>query len=266
MIDFFRRFFIDPIYQGTGYNVVNTVVYGLLLGFGIIFSERVVRGVGVKVDGRFLSGFLPFILLASILRSLVDANLLPRSFFLITPGIFLTILASSIISLGIGLSIQKRTGTGYHKVMAAVGMAALLYPAGVLLGNILTFTPLFYILAVFLASSLAVVTAIRKLKIMAFQGGWIFAVFLAHLLDASATFVGVEYFGFWEEHVFENFLIEKVGTALILFPFKIAVLSFVILVLQRLFKGETIAFCYFAFFVLGIAPGGRDTLTIMLIG
>lgn len=85
------------------------------------------------------------------------------------------------------------------------------------------------------------------------------------MLDASATFVGVNYFGYFEEHVVENFLIQFAGTALILFPFKIIVLFAAMSVVEKLEK-EAQEFWYLAIFILGFAPGIRDVLTILLLG
>ncbi|MBU2559809.1 DUF63 family protein, partial [archaeon] len=89
MIEFIQRYFIKPIYSGEGYNYYNTIVYGLLLGVGIILVDSLLRKLKVEIDTRFAFGLFPLITLAAILRSLVDGEILPRSFFLITPGIFL---------------------------------------------------------------------------------------------------------------------------------------------------------------------------------
>ncbi|NOZ76190.1 MAG: DUF63 family protein [Euryarchaeota archaeon] len=152
-MDFFREYFIDPIYQGTGYNAVNTVVYGLLLGLGIMAGEALVERLKVRIDRDFLAGVFPYLVLASVLRSLVDASVLPRTAFLITPGIFFTIFLIAAGGLGLGLAVQERTGLGYHKTMGAVGLAALPYPVYLVASNLLTLKPLLYIMPLFLASS-----------------------------------------------------------------------------------------------------------------
>ncbi|MFQ5975507.1 MAG: DUF63 family protein [Candidatus Hydrothermarchaeales archaeon] len=264
MFEFIQKYFIDPIYQHSGYNTANTIVYGLLLGVGIIGSERYLAKKEIKVDEKFLMATAPFVILAAIVRSLVDAEIFPTSFFLITPGIFLSILLLVVATLILGLRLKGREG--YYKVPLITGTVLLVYPTYIALKSIVAPNALLYILIAFLISSSAAVVLIYYLDVEEFKKPWVYSIFIAHFLDASATFVGVDYFGFWEEHVFENFLISKVGTALILFPFKLLVLIIVIAALQKLVEKEALNFWYFAMFILGLAPGIRDALTIMLLG
>lgn len=256
-VEFFQKYFIEPIYS-EGYNVVNTIVYGLLLGIGIIFCYRLLEKLRVKIDERLFLALLPFITLGAFLRALEDALLLPKSALFITPGIFFTIFALAAAALVVSLSL----GREYHRVMFMAGVFLLIYPLFLLSKNIYTFKPLLYIAAVFAISCLLVFAFLRRFK---FEK-WIYAAFAAHMLDASATVVGVEFFGYWEEHVFEGMLVDKLGTAFVLFPLKIAVLLLVIFVVQKILDRDAAKFWYFALFVLGFAPGLRDVLKIMLLG
>lgn len=259
-MSFLKEYFIDPIYEGTGYNVVNTIVYGMLLGAGIIFCYRLLERLKVKIDSRFFIALLPFIILGAFLRSLEDASLLPKSALFITPGIFFTVLAVAFAALIISLSLQSKIE--YYKTMPALGCVLLIYPALLSLKNIYTFKPLLYVASVFAISCALVLTALRFYT----SDGLIHTAFAAHLFDASATVVGIEFFGYWEEHIFERMLIEKLGTAFVLFPLKIGVLLFAIFVAQKFLDKNTARFWYFALFVLGFAPGLRDLLKIMLLG
>jgi len=263
MIGFIQKYFIDPIYQGTGYNTVNTIAYGLLLGVGIIISDRLLSNKKIRIDKRFLIATAPFLALAGITRSLVDAELFPTSFFLITPGIFLSIFLLAGVSILIGIRLM---GEEYQKTPLIIGTILLIFPSYVAAKNIVAPQALVYILIAFILSSVATLALIHHLDIKNFKTPWVYSIFVAHFFDASATFIAVDYFGFWEEHVFENFLIQKVGTSLILFPLKLIVIAIVIVSIQKLLKKESLNFWYFAIFVLGLAPGIRDTLTVMLIG
>jgi uncharacterized membrane protein len=265
MIEFLQRYFIDPIYQHSGYNVVNTLVYGVLLGVGIILTQSFVAKLKIDIDRRFFLGFLPFLILASFLRSLVDAKLLPTSFLLVTPGIFLTIFFIAFIALVLGLFLESRSGIDYYRAMLSIGLITLVYPISAFFPNVYTFKPFLYISIIFILAAFLIIAPIY-FKFDALKNRWILGMILAHMLDASATFVGIEYFGYWEEHVFENWLIERVGTALILFPLKIMTLGIIIAVIHSFISEKARNFWYFAFLVLGFSPGLRDTLTIMLIG
>jgi uncharacterized membrane protein len=259
MIDFIQKYFIEPIYQGTGYNVYNTVVYGLLLGLGIIIVDGLLRRLKVKVDINFYIATLPFLTLASLLRSLTDARILPISFFFITPGIFLTIFFVTLGGLLAARIIEKKRGIRYHKSMLILGLILIVPPSILLLLNIFIWSPLIIIVGATLASSAILFALFRIIGIdkkeTCLMGS-------AHMLDASATFVGIQFYGYWEEHIFENYLI-SLGGPLVIFPLKIIVLLLIIYVLERI---ENNSFWYFAIFLLGYAPGLRDTFKIMLLG
>ncbi len=263
VVEFFRRYFVEPIYTGEGYNVYNTLVYGLLLGFGLIALERLMLRLGVRVDGRFFKATLPFLAFASFSRSLVDASLLPRTAWLITPGIFFTTTLLALASLVLALRVQRTRGTGYENTMLALGLLVLAYPAYLALANVAYPAAGAQIAVLTLLSTVA---SYALLKILRLENPWIFAVFAGHMLDASATIVGVEYYGYFEEHVFENWLINLVGTAYVLYPLKLIAIGIIIWVINSLVEEDSRNFWYFAFFVLGFAPGLRDAFTIMLRG
>ncbi len=260
MIDFVQRYFIDPIYTGEGYNVYNTVAYGLLLGVGIILAENLLKRLKIDIDGRFALGLFPFITLAALMRSLVDARLMPTSFFFITPGIFITTFFIAVFALLLTKYLERIRGIGYHKSLFAIGAVLLVYPAALVVQNVVAPVYLAHIIMLAALSSGITFVIFRWLK---FEKWEIQYIVPAHMLDASATFLAVEYLGYFEEHVFENFLILMAGTALIIYPLKIAVLAIVLTMVRRLEGGY---FWYFALMVLGYAPGLRDTLTIILLG
>jgi uncharacterized membrane protein len=193
------------------------------------------------------------------MRSLVDASILAKSFFFITPGIFLTTFFIAVLALVIAKFLERGRGIGYHKTLFVMGAVLLIYPAALVLQNVVAPFYFVYILALTGVSSGTTFVIFRRLDF----GKWEKYIISAHMLDASATFLAVEYLGYFEEHVFENFLIQISGTALIIYPLKIIVLAIILAMLKRLEGG---AFWYFALIVLGYAPGLRDTLTIILLG
>jgi uncharacterized membrane protein len=266
MFEFLRKYFIEPIYTGTGYNVVNTLVYGLLLGVGILLCYRIIQRFGIRINGAFLLGLLPFLALGSILRALEDAEVLPKSAFLITPGIFITIFVVTVLALGVAV-LLKRTGTPPHLSLGLIGVILLLYPVSLLLKSVSVFSPLLYVLPALGISTAAVIGVIRLLNIEYMNTLWVYAIVAAHMLDASATVVGVELYGYWEEHYFEGLIIDILGSGLIIYPLKVIVLFAVVYIIQRsLEEDNAVKFWYLALFILGFSPGLRDLLKIMLVG
>ena len=43
-------------------------------------------------------------------------------------------------------------------------------------------------------------------------------IIYAHMLDASSTYIGVDWFSYYEKHVVPTFLIDLTGSAAIMFP------------------------------------------------
>ncbi len=265
LLDFISRYFIQPIYTGEGYNVYNTLVYGLALGIGILLVERLLLKLKIKVDSRFFIALLPFLIFASTSRSLVDASIFPRTAFLITPGIFITTTFLAAFSLLISLRLQK-LGPEFHKTMFALGSLFALYPLYKVFTSISYWMPFLQIAVLLPVSILIFIYAFERLGYSQLKNPWIKAVFAGHLLDATATVVGVEYYGYFEEHVFEDWLINLVGTAYILYPLKLVVLIIIIYIINSVVEEENRNFWYLAFFILGFAPGLRDSFTIMLLG
>jgi len=95
-------------------------------------------------------------------------------------------------------------------------------------------------------------------------------VFAGHMLDAAATFVAINWYGYGEKHVLAGSLIKATGTAIVMFPMKavaIAVTLYVLLVgfkeeLEKdpLLKGLLVA----ALMILGLSPGLRDMFRLAM--
>ncbi len=264
MENFIRQYFIDPIYQHSGYNTFNTIVYGLALGFAIILLERAMTKRNIEIDRDFLIGITPFIVLAALVRSLVDAGIFPTSFFTVTPGIFFTTLVLYIGVFILGGIFTRRFTMKHSNFMLVAGLAMLAYPLLSVLTNIEKIRPLFEILLIFLFFSAATIFLISRSKFSNLKNNWVYGIFTAHYLDASSTFVGVDFYGFFEEYAFENYLMELAGTALIIFPLKIVVLLLVVYTIQKTMDDNR-EFWYFAVMLLGFAAGLRNVFTIMLL-
>ncbi len=265
ILDFISRYFIQPIYNGEGYNIYNTVVYGLVLGVGIILVEKLLIKLRIKVDFRFFIALLPFLIFASTSRSLVDASIFPRTALLITPGIFITTAFLAFFSLIVSLGLQKR-GIEYHKTMFALGSILTVYPIYKVFTSISHWKPLILISFLLLFSILIFMYGFERLGYSQLKNPWVKAVFAGHLLDATATIVGVTYYGFFEEHVFGNWLIHLTHTAYIIYPLKLVVLVIIIYIIDSMVEEKQRSYWYLAFFIIGFAPGLRDALTIMLLG
>jgi uncharacterized membrane protein len=266
--EFLQRYFIDPIYQGTGYNPYNTVVYGLLLGLGILLLFRLFQRLHLSLDAGFLGSLLPFLVLGSVLRVLEDAALLPRSALFITPGIFLLIALIYLGGLFLSLALQRRRSIPYPLPLAALGFALLLAPAYRLLQNLQGLNPLFYVGSATGASLLLSLSLGRLVGRDLDPRSWIFWILGAHFLDLYSTVFAVERYGYFAEHYLEGKLVAAAGTAWVLLPLKLLVLGTVLAFLRWALREEEEErnFWYLALFILGFSPGLRDLLSMLVLG
>ncbi len=252
--EFLDRYFIEPMYTGEGYNLPNTIVYGIALGLGIIASYKIIKKLNIDIDRRFLYSLLPFLVFGSTVRALADAEIIPKIFPFLTPGIFFTTFLLYVPLLVISVRLGY-----YPKLNIIFGTILCIYPTLLLIKNISYISPLYYTILYLVLFSLLLYPL--KFKIERF----FLLVFLAHFFDLSATITGVNHFNYFEEHYFENILIEYSGTSFILLPMKIGVLLIAYKILSFLEPLER-RFWYVALFILGFSPGLRDLYKMMLIG
>jgi len=99
----------------------------------------------------------------------------------------------------------------------------------------------------------------RKIKTARIEG----ATFYAQCLDGAATFWGVQFGGYGEQHVFGNFLF-SVGGPLLFFLVKIAFVYLAVEVFRRETdkKSEARTYLLLLITIFGLAPGVRDILRI----
>ena len=91
------------------------------------------------------------------------------------------------------------------------------------------------------------------------------SVLTAHLFDASSTFIAVDYYGYYEQHVLPSALTAVFGTAAIMFPLKIGVILGALYVIDTYIEDRTIAnMLKLAIFILGLAPGLRNFLSLIM--
>jgi uncharacterized membrane protein len=173
----------------------------------------------------------------------------------VTPNIWL--LFTFIISLLWILTrfIQKKTGIPYYKIMAITGIVLI----GPLLGlmQFPNFLGLFYFIIYFIPWIILLHfikwTAENKI------------VTLLHLLDGTTTFVSLEYFSYFEQHVLPRAIIDLFG-----FTYSFVIVKFfVIIFVLRMFDKysddkEFTNYLKVVIGLLGFATGLRSLLRLVV--
>ncbi len=208
--DWFYQYFL----KRGGYNPINTTVYSIILIVFVILIFKLLKKLKVNFDKRLALAVSPFVLLGTSMRILEDSGILQGRLF-ITPGIYFLIFGVTITTLFISLFLEKKKNIPYFKPMFIVG----LFLTSPILGIIQykNFLGVFYVI-LFFVPWLILLKIIPWLKENKIATG-------LHMLDANTTFVAMNYFNYYEQHVVPTYLINLFGT-----PFSFVILKFIALV------------------------------------
>jgi uncharacterized membrane protein len=268
--------FIVKYYFTGGYNIVNTVTYGLVLGlltFKILIPA--LRPIIGKIDRDFVLMVLPFILYGSTMREMVDQEMgvyaghtaYPGNWFFVAPGIYFTMFAITMLCVFAGLAAKRLVGWDHRRVAGGLGWALFAYNLALIVPMI-SHPELAPIMALcFLAVSAILYTAKVALRLSFLDKEGNFLIILVHMFDATTTFVGVDVLGFFEKHVVPTLFINVFHTAAVMYPLKLLVLVPALWVIDDELKDDEFArrFVKFVIVVLGAGPAVRNT-SLMLLG
>lgn len=268
MSDFFQQYFVDPIMQGNGYNIYNTLAYAAILIIAVFATYKLLQKMKISIDNKFFIGVLPYIILGGLLRALEDAA--SYGIWFKTPLIYIFIFAVAFVGLIAASVIQKTKKISYYRIWAAIGF--ILVIAGLsqvavrvpfALAAIVALSVLWTLLLIF-AKKLSE----RKFPKLAKFFTWENTLLLdIHMFDATTTFVALNYFPYFEQHVLPGFLIGLFGPA-IMFVLKFAVVAVVLYALDKELKDkkdlEKKRFIKLVILILGLAPGLRNFFRLIM--
>lgn len=263
---FVHKYYIDPIIYDTGYNPVDTVTWAIILGLAILGLIKLLRRLDLLMDESLLLSTLPYVLAGSSLRVIEDADLVaaPWRYFLITPLIFFLVF---LITAACLIITRKIWGEKFHARFAAIGFLWTFFNLAVL--STLGFKNTWVIAAVFLLGSALTVGLLfcrRRLSSLKFlDDRFNQMIIYAHMLDASSTYFGVDWFYYYEKHVVPTFLINLTGSAAIMFPLKLAILLTVLSMIDKSLQDPPLRnLTKLTLITLGLAPAIRNTLRLAL--
>lgn len=278
-MDFLNHYYINPILEGTGYNPVNTLTYGILLVISIYILYKLLEKLEIKINRNFFLSIFPFIALGGLLRALEDlfevsgmwkdllgypfivksSEGVVKNILLITPFIYLLVFGFALISLLVSIWLSRKTEIEYYKILSLIGIASIViflpflrirFPLGLLEIFILT------------GSIFGIFYLFHKLGVISLNNS---IVVSSHGFDASSTFISLSTFPYFEQHFLPSFLISRFG-AWVMFPLKILVVLIILIWIDREVKEENFAnWLKLVIFTLGFAPGLRDALRLIML-
>lgn len=250
--DWFNHYFVDT---GYGYNSVNTTVYGILLIISAYIVYRILKKLQIKVDKRLALSVAPFVIFGSSVRILEDANIISGYFF-VTPGIFFLIFSITFLTLLISWEIEKKFHIPYYKIMFIVGLILISPVLGVLKYS--NFLGIGYVLLYFLPwiIFLKILPLLKENKI----------VTGLHVFDGTVTFVSLNYFNYYEQHVLPRYLINLFETPLSFVFLKFLIIIAVLLFIDKYSDDKDFNnFIKLVIGILGASTGTRDFLRLFYL-
>ena len=267
--EFIQQYFLDPILNYSGYNIVNTLVYGiilLLVAFYVVYPFF--NRHGIKFDSKFALAVLAFVLLGSTFRILEDLKILPRAadplnpaFYTITPGIYIAIGLFTILALIFSLWLSKRINKDAVHIFGAIGLAAAIpfiafdflnFKEPFYFGLILVAWLIVMALAYVIAKKIRPALVADNLNILAVGG---------QTLDGTATFVATQLLACGEQHPLSGAILAFMPLLFVLI--KVAVAFAIIYYVDKEIKDPNLrGFIKVFIMILGFAPGIRDAFTV----
>jgi len=260
------KYYVEPIIYDSGYNPVNTVTWAILLGICILGLIRIFKRLDLKMDEKLVLYTLPYVLAGSSLRVIEDAGLVtpPASYLLITPLIYFLVFLVTTASL---ILTRKILGVNFHRVYATIGLLWTFVNLAVL-STIGIQRPLVPVAVLFLGTFLTGIIYLLRVplpQLNFLDNRYNLAILYSHMLDASSTYIGVDWFGYYEKHVVPTYLIDLTGTAAIMYPLKLLVLLPLLSIIDKYIEDKSLLnLTKLALIVLGLAPAIRNTLRLTL--
>lgn len=260
------KYYAEPIIYDTGYNPVNTVTWAILLGICILGLIRIFKRLDLKMNEKLVLCTIPYVLAGSSLRVIEDADLvkLPASYLLITPLIYFLVFSVTTASL---ILTRKFFGLKFYSAYAAIGLLWTFLNLAAL-STVGIQRPLVPVAVLFLGTLFTGIIYLLRLplpRLNFLDNRYNLAILYSHMLDASSTYIGVDWFGYYEKHVVPTYLIDLTGTAAIMYPLKLLVLLPLLCIIDKSIEDKSLLnLTKLALIVLGLAPAIRNTLRLTL--
>jgi uncharacterized membrane protein len=272
------KYYISGIVYDTSYNIVDTLTYAIVLGISLFWVLKLLGKLKVDIDTKFLISITPYVIAGSSLRVLEDSGLFapPLKYLFVTPLIYFFIFAVTISMLVISMDLErKRKIRDYHKLFGYAGAAWALFNivALVVYDGIVNPVPAEAILFLGITITGVVYFISRKANFQLLSDKVNISILFTHLLDASSTFIGMDWLNYYEKHVVPTFFIDLAGKftshpSIVMIPLKLIVFIPVLYILDNDFKTEKekklIGLLKLTILVLGLSPAVRNTLRIMM--
>jgi uncharacterized membrane protein len=259
---FILDYFINPVYTGEGYNVINTVVYAIGLLIALYALQWGLKKYNIKPNAKFFWAVFPYILIGGLVRALADfmaAIGLPKHWLFITPGIYFLVFGVFVFSF-----LVARLTKDHVKSLKQMGWAYVaLLSALVLFCAWRGFDATSFIAIIAMTATLSVIMwwALGRLGVRTSEN---IAICAGQMLDASASAIAITFLGYFEQHVVSGAIMDF-GSPFLFVPVKMLVALGAVYVIQTQAKEpEWEWLLKIVVLTLGLATGTRDAVRVFL--
>lgn len=249
--------------EGTGYNVVNTATYLILLVLAVFLVLKILDRLDINLDRDLWINLLPFVFLGGVIRSLMDIGFFdslgvfrylftsPFVFFMVFLMTFIPLLIVHYFDLEVnylgyfGLILLGIFSLGILSNISEIGFFSLIVGLA--------------ILSCFITYLILILLGFDKFKNIV---NW--SPIFSHSLDASATALAVGFIGgYGEQHVLPSLLFEHLSIFAFI-PLKLAIAAAAIYYIDEVFSDNWGWILKFTILVIGLGPGTRNALIVLM--
>ncbi|VVC03189.1 Uncharacterised protein [Candidatus Burarchaeum australiense] len=277
-------YFINPIWDRTGYNLINTLIYAVIALAAAWLIYKALRREKIAIDEKFILSIMPYVLLGSTARVITDAvdtgvmkafaaagnpiasfvlnsHFYDYSYLTVTPGIY---IVTGLVTLAavFGLNRARRPD-----LILPLGLILWLSQLA-LLAPVLTYWSFAALaLGLALAGTAAGYLVLKRLKASGLAGT---LVIFGQALDGAATFTVIDIFGpatgmhYFEQHVLSRAIGALGNSMFSFFVIKVALsTAFVVLLSRNSEDKQETLYVALLLIIFGLAPGTRDLLRML---
>jgi len=253
LIEFVKKYYIDPITYGTGYNFVNSTTYALLFIGSIYLIFLFLKRTNIRIDKRLVIAVFPYVILGSLMRVLEDAKIVTNN-LLVTPIIWGIFIFGIFFLLATSRFIERKYKVPYFKTMFLISILLISIPITIL--TLKNFYALFLV-ALFSLPWLILFFLIK-------WGIENKLVTLAHIFDAITSVVAINSFNFIEQYPIPRFLSSV--NPLLYIAVKVVVVAGILILIDRFSKERDYNnYIKLIIAILGFAPGLRNLVSLMVL-
>jgi len=251
------------VYQPQDYVIYIGILLVILLVLWTVFQR-------LKLDKDFVKAIAPYMFVGIFIRVLADVGYFPfDQLWSVTPGVYITAILLASFFIVVGLIVKKYSGISYWIVPFIAGILISVYLLILLAGYFTHPEIMMYPIGLALSITTLVyaLSVIFKLKFLTRPDN--LAIIFAHQLDAASTFIAINQYHFYEEHILPGFFISLFGNnAFIMIPIKLLIVGLALYYLEEWYSQEggtgrsktLYAMAKLLIFIIGVGPGTRNTM------